>query len=342
MPAILARIGDRSLCMVVADTTEVDVFTTSSPMEHSGTLRAHYLIIDNFLPIELAAAMRHDIDVHFGKPYSHRPEIHQIWNYWFVPNLYTYLRTLPEKVIRPTYFRQFMGALQTWSGKTLGMTKIAYPYLSLYVSGCRQNLHNDAKNGRFAFVYSLTRNERKTVGGETIVFHEGDLFRAKLKTPAAGHNFYTTIEPRFNRLVIFDDRIPHGVERVEGPMDPTEGRFVLHGHISEAGPVVEGALATRTVNKVIIDAMGPFFAGLPSEISQHQGPLVPQFTVGSTGDVETCQVILDRVIGPDDRNRDWDRFVENVVAAVKALKFPPSDGVTTVIQPILFGRRRPP
>jgi len=112
-----------------------------------------------------------------------------------VPNLYTYLRTSPEKVIRREYVEQFMRSLEIWSGKNLGMNRVGYPYLSLYVDGCRQALHNDAKNGRFAFVYSLTRNERKTIGGETIVLHEGDPFRTKLKTPAAGRNFYTCIEP---------------------------------------------------------------------------------------------------------------------------------------------------
>jgi Rps23 Pro-64 3,4-dihydroxylase Tpa1-like proline 4-hydroxylase len=309
----------------------------TAPAENSSTLRAHYIIVDDFLPTDVAAAMRQDIEIHFGTPGSHRAETHQVWNYWFVPNLYTYLRTSPEKVIRREYVEQFMRSLEIWSGKNLGMNRVGYPYLSLYVDGCRQALHNDAKNGRFAFVYSLTRNERKTIGGETIVLHEGDPFRTKLKTPAAGRNFYTCIEPRFNRLVIFDDRIPHGVERVEGPMDPLEGRFVLHGHINEAGSIVEGALALDTVNKVFVDAMGPFFSRPRPYLSGYHGPLVYRFIIDRAGDVETCDVIVDRVIGPYDTSSEWDEFVASLISALKALKFPPAHGSTTVIQPILFG-----
>src|SRR5260370_24011376 len=134
---------------------------------------APILLVDDFLPAKLAAEMREDIDAHFAEPAAHRAEIHQVWNYWFVPELYTYLRTSPEKVIRRDRVDNFVGALQTWANLTLGMGDVTWPYLSLYVSGCRQGLHNDATNGRFAFVYSLTRDQRRTIGGETLVFHEG-------------------------------------------------------------------------------------------------------------------------------------------------------------------------
>jgi hypothetical protein len=55
-------------------------------------------VFGNFLPKDLAEAMRADIDAHFAKPGAHRPNTHQVWNYWFVPELYTYLRTSPEKI----------------------------------------------------------------------------------------------------------------------------------------------------------------------------------------------------------------------------------------------------
>src|SRR5207302_3836255 len=117
---------------------------------------------------------------------------------------------------------------------------------------------NDSDNGQFAFVYSLTRNERKTTGGETIVLREGDLFRRNLDTPQAGRGFYETIAPRFNRLVVFDDRLVHGVERIEGSMDPTEGRFVLHGHVRATGPVVVGALGEQQVSAAVAEIWDGF------------------------------------------------------------------------------------
>ena len=115
-----------------------------------------------------------------------------------------------------------MEVLSSWSVSRLGLREVTWPYPSLYVSGCRQNLHNDTGNGDFAFVYSLTRNDRRSTGGETIVLHEGDLFRRHLATAQAGRGLFDAIEPRFNRLVVFDDRLVHGVERVEGAMDPRE------------------------------------------------------------------------------------------------------------------------
>ena len=73
---------------------------------------APLIVVDGFLPPELALEMRRDIETHFAKPEGHRPETHQVWNYWFVPDSYTYLRTAPEKVIERARTRgQFRCAL---------------------------------------------------------------------------------------------------------------------------------------------------------------------------------------------------------------------------------------
>jgi hypothetical protein len=82
---------------------------------------ASLIIVDDFLPRDLAEAMRADIDEHFSTPFKHLPNTHQVWNYWFVPQVYTFLRTQPEKVIQPARVDSFMGALRTWSTETLGL-----------------------------------------------------------------------------------------------------------------------------------------------------------------------------------------------------------------------------
>ena len=160
------------------------------------TMRAPWLVVDDFLPAALAQQMRHAIERHFAEPASHRPDSHQVWNYWFVPGLHTYLRTTPDKVLQRGDVELFMEVLSTWSTSRLGLRQATWPYLSLYVSGCRQNLHNDSGNGAFAFVYSLTRNERNTTGGETIVLHEGDPFRSHLATPRAGRGRASHIDAK--------------------------------------------------------------------------------------------------------------------------------------------------
>jgi hypothetical protein len=294
------------------------------------------LVGDGFLPVELAESMRRDIEAHFAAPGAHRSDTHQIWNYWFVPELYTYLRTSPEKIIQRDRVKSFLEALAGWSLAVLGLGQVTWPYLSLYVGGCRQGWHNDSGNGRFAYVYSLTKNERRTVGGETLVLREDDPFRSNLAKPNAGRGFYEAIEPRFNRLVIFDDRLPHAVDRVEGPMDPVEGRFVLHGHLSEAGPVVTGALPMNAVLEPIANAFRSIFQEGLAAAAFYHGPLVLRLSIDPAGSVRECAVVLDRVMHRDPGEVEWENLRARFMHRLSELKFPRAEGETVVLQPVMF------
>jgi hypothetical protein len=297
------------------------------------------LVVDGFLPGRLAMAMRHDIDAHFANPNAHRRDTHQVWNYWFVPELYTYLRTDADRVIGRNHVDAFHGALREWSTSHLGMAEASWPYLSLYVPGCRQGWHNDARNGRFAYVYSLTRNERRTTGGETLVLREGDPFRDNLVSATAGRDLYEAIEPRFNRLVIFDDRLPHAVERIDGLMDPIEGRFVLHGHLSEGSAIIAGALPAAAATGSLNEALVKFGDELAATVALYRGPLVFRITIDASGKVESCAIIVDRVIHSDPGHVGWDLVRDDLAGRLKALKFPAAKGRTVLIQPVLFGGR---
>jgi Rps23 Pro-64 3,4-dihydroxylase Tpa1-like proline 4-hydroxylase len=313
--------------------------------QRSQPLRAPFLIVDDFLENDLADEMRRDIDSHFANPRSHRPNTHQVWNYWYVPDLYTYMRTLANKVIQAETMDRFMVSLRNWTAENLGMIDVERPWLSLYVTGCKQGLHNDASNGRFAFVYSLTRKERKFSGGETIILNEGDLFRDKVRTPASGSGLYSAIEPRFNRLVIFDDRMPHGVQEVEGIMDPAEGRLVLHGHIRESGPIVSGALPIPAVGETLTGVLQAFAAKAGNSIAAYHGPFVVRFTVDGGGSVTHTEILVDRVAGPDADDAGAKVLTSELAARVNAATFPASGGPTTITQPFLFGGglpQRPP
>jgi hypothetical protein len=66
---------------------------------------------------------------------------------------------------------QFVKRLNSWAGATLGSSTRLNPWLSLYVNGCGQTIHNDASAGQMGFVYSLTKwDERNFLGGETLLF----------------------------------------------------------------------------------------------------------------------------------------------------------------------------
>lgn len=304
------------------------------------SLKDPYVVCDDFMPADFAAAMRQDINSHFDRPGAHRPERHQIWNYWHIPELYTYLRTNCDKVIELGRVQQFMAALTDWSIRTLGMGHVTWPYLSLYVSGCKQGIHNNSTNGRFAFVYSLTKNDRKTSGGETIVLKQGDPFRSRLTKPGAGASFYDQIAPQFNRLAVFDDRMPHAVERVDGSMDPVEGRFVLHGHISESGPIIRGALAPEAINPVVgkLSDLGSEIAVWPE---RYHGPVVLRFTVQPSGKVADAVILVDRVARGDQVPIDVGRIAENLRTAAIDLDFPQAEASSEVTLPIIIGGKLP-
>jgi len=302
-------------------------------------IRERLIIVDDFLPIELAEAMRLGIDEHFANPQRHAPPTHQVWNYWYVPELYAYLRTQPEKVIGQSLVAQFGQRLAAWSTQTLGLARVTHPYLSLYVPGCRQNLHNDSVNGRLGFVYSLTRDVRLTTGGETIVHHEGDPFRNRLAQPGAGRSFFDAVAPTFNRLVVFDDRMPHAVERIEGSMDPREGRFVLHGHISESGPGVAGALAPEVAVELARQAFQAFTAA--NFVEGYHGPLTVRLDIAPSGRVSACRALLDRVIHPDPADRRWAALLADLIGRFGAIEFPAAAGPTELVVPISFGALLP-
>jgi hypothetical protein len=304
-------------------------------------VRPPLIVVDNFLPATLAEAMRLDIDRHFAEPGQHRPESHQVWNYWFVPELYTYLRTTPEKIVRRDRVIAFFETLRRWSIGSLGLAGVTWPYLSLYVDGCRQGFHTDARNGRFGFVYSLTREERRTIGGETLVMRERDPFRGNLTRPAAGSTFYETVEPRFNRLLVFDDRLPHSVSPVEGSMDPVEGRFVLHGHLSEAGTVVDGALPPDAAIGPIAGLLGDFAEEAAARVALYHGILALRLTIGANGRVANCVILIDRVMHADAGDVDWEVLRQELIDRFNRLTFPATTGDTVVIQPIVFGEAMP-
>src|SRR4051794_18902917 len=234
-------------------------------------VRERFVVIDDFVSQDDAASMRQDIDAHFDHPDRHAAATHQVWNYWHVPGSYTYLRTTPEKVIEHAKVEAFVAALRDWAGRTLGLAGVTWPYLSLYVPGCVQGLHNDSTNGRLGYVYSLTRDDRQTIGGQTMLVQDRDLFRSNLERAAAGVGLFDLVEPRFNRLTLFDDRIPHAVQRVDGSMDPVEGRFVLHGHISEAGVVAQGALSPDAIQQSCLRVLDELRNGAAKAV---HGPLV--------------------------------------------------------------------
>ena len=299
------------------------------------TLRAPFAVFDSFLPDAEAMAMRAAFDAHFSNPGGHRPEVHQIWNYWYVPGLYTYLRTNPQKLMPRALIDAFHARLTGWANRRLGLGHVTWPYLSLYVDGCGQGIHNDSTNGRFGYVYSLTRDARHSRGGQTIVFKEGDPFRGRLTRADAGSGLYDLIEPDFNRLVLFDDRMPHGVQRIEGSMDPLDGRLVLHGHISEGDAVFVGPVSPEAVRAAVAPGIEAAVDAHAAAEDSHHGPLVLRIEIAADGRVSAVQVLVDRVARTD--GGDPRPLTDDIIANIAAIRLPPASERSLVTLPILVG-----
>ena len=80
----------------------------------------------------------------------------------------------------------FRSRLAEWTAERFGHLPARQCYLSLYINGCRQGQHNDAANGRFGYVYSLTKDDRRSIGGETLIWNEENYFESRMHQPAVG------------------------------------------------------------------------------------------------------------------------------------------------------------
>jgi hypothetical protein len=298
-----------------------------------------FTVIDDFFPE--ARELRAGIDAHFGAPEKHKPDSHQVWNYWHVPGLYTYIRTSPEKVLPRPPIERFLSKLRAVSQFRYGLGHVTWPYLSLYVAGCQQGLHNDSRNGRFGYVYSLTRwEERKFLGGETLIFKEEDYFgSAAVAHPNAGLGIYELIPARFNRLLLFDDRLLHAVPRIEGTMVPQEGRIVLHGHVSEGPVAVTGAVDQAAAAAVVEEARPALERLAETAGAGLDGLVAVRLTLQSDGAVVKDEVLFDRLLPTRAGAAAPEAAIAALRAALGMLGFPAADGSSLVTIPVQFGTK---
>lgn len=191
----------------------------------------------------LAQKLRREFDVVMNDPHS--PDRFQ-WDWWHLPGRYTHLRTPAAGFFSPALATQLEDQLRAYGRKHLGCQDISPLWLSCYVEGCEQRLHADRPHGPWAFVLSLTPPRHKFDGGETMLMRPEILSLWSQGVPP-GQAFEETeiverVPSQLGRLLVFDPRVPHGVSRVSGTLDPREGRLVVHGWFAQPSPFVDGPL----------------------------------------------------------------------------------------------------
>lgn len=289
------------------------------------------VIVDHFA--REAGALRRCFDERFAEPRSARAD-RFVWDWWHVPGQYTHLRTPAWTYFPRAVYAAFHRRLVAWGRATLGCHDISPPWLSLYVDGCRQELHGDLPHGPWAFVYSLTAR-RGFTGGETLLVRDEVLdfwhdFRSERSVEEP--ELIRAVAPKLDRLVVFDPRIPHGVREVRGTSDPREGRLVIHGWFVQPRPFVVGPLAVRTL-AARIDELGGQVGALPVA-----GTLALAFGVDRRGAVRGVRVLSDTTRVPRTDEPARRRLVRRLGQTVAAWNLGKQRGPSRVTLPLVFER----
>lgn len=280
-----------------------------------------------------ALKLRASFDSRFEDPKRTSSE-RFVWDLWHVPDQYTLVRTPAEHFFPKSPYRSFLADLGLWASRTLGCSAITPPWLSYYVNGCEQKLHSDVPHGPWAFVYSLSPRRLPFRGGETLLLKPSVLDYWNGFDDAQDRelsSFVQRIEPRFNRLVVFDPRIPHGVTRVDGSMDPREARLVLHGWFTDPKPYLEGALSARQAAPALDFAVSQIQEALEG---RWHGVLSLRLTVLSSGIVKEVKPLADTLVRVDGGRGGSFRLP--LMRALRDLRFPKAGAGTSITLPLLF------
>jgi hypothetical protein len=137
-------------------------------MQQYGTPSFRTKLVPGFW--HLADEARRRFEQFMGNPQSHTfSGPHQCWDFWYMPNVYCYLRTDPVKVLGRDLVEDFMRCLNTLARSELERTIPTAPWMTLHLNGMRHEVHNDSCNGTYAYIFSLIPDLSTFTGGQTII-----------------------------------------------------------------------------------------------------------------------------------------------------------------------------
>jgi hypothetical protein len=283
-----------------------------------------------------AADLRRAFEERVG-PARDTPESRFVWDYWYVPGQYTYFRTPALGVIAPSLLAQFTEALRAWGRVNLGTGRVTIPWLSYYIEGCRQELHSDVVQGLWSYVYSLSPWEgRRFTGGETLLAAPGLLDYWSDFDPAhssESRHLVERVPALFDQLCVFDSRLPHGVQVVEGTRDPLQGRVALHGWFHDPEVTAEGALAADDAGPVL-DRLRAAWGQLADRLGPFHGTAVWRLSVAADGSVLAVEAVVDNLVAGSPTAADPAALLTAGSALLGDAVFPSRDGPTSLVVPL--------
>jgi hypothetical protein len=259
-----------------------------------------------------------------------------VWDYWHIADQYAYLRTAPRSFFVAARYARLLTALRRWGNEHLGCAQISEPWLSYYIDGCGQELHTDVVQGPFAFVYSLTRWEHRTFhGGETLLMRAEVLDFWRHHDPARSRERDELVErvpARFNQLLVFDARLPHGAATVRGTLDPLASRVAVHGWFMPPRLITTGALRMSAVEAAVKASQDGWRTSLPPDAGI-TGTLVIRTEVDPGGRIEATELVVSTLVSATQAGGAVEKAQTAAVKALTELSLPRSDGASTITVP---------
>ncbi len=293
-------------------------------------------ITDRFSPH--SSALRQVFDKRFANPLDGRPE-RFTWDYWHVPDQYSLMRTPAEHYFPKTMFKKVVADLTSWGQENLGCLSISPPWLSYYVDGGEQRLHCDVPHGPWAFVLSLSRDHGKAYwGGETLIMRPEHLDFWRNFDSARGieeDQLFDRVAPNFNRLIVFDPRLPHGVSRVNGTRDPRQSRLVLHGWFTHPQPILRGPIKRVEFQRQLEDILGALEVQL-SPLAPMTGTLCYRLRITPRGDVQSVKILTRTIMSREGASSETQKIAQWLKGRLGDMRFSKADGDREVTLPLIF------
>lgn len=274
---------------------------------------------------ELITSLRQEFDDRFSNPLETTSD-RFVWDYWHVPGQYSLMRTPADAFFPENLYQQIEAQILDFGCRELGCRGISPIWLSYYVHGHRQEFHTDAPHGPFAFVLSLTDfDHRRFSGGETMLLQTQILnfWKNYERRAVELSDVLNLIPPKFNRMTVFDPRIPHGVRTVEGVTEPREGRVVLHGWYTEPSAYFEGDIDEEIASDILNASLGPLYEAL-GQLPEARGILNVRLEVLADGIVDQMCILANTLhfVQLDiDRYETTDALVETIYDYVSTISF---------------------
>ena len=169
-------------------------------------------------------------------------------------------------------------------------------------------------------------------------------------------SLFDSIAPAFNRLTIFDARLPHGVSPVRGTRDPRRARLVVTGWFSEPQPSIDGALADddeaeAAAMAVLESNLAEFSDYVAAAISRVSGFIAVRLAIDTDGRVASADALCDTLVADPAEYRgviaetdEGDDVYEDACAdlryalhaALTEPTFPAAKGNSTITVPVSF------